>query len=402
MEKTVRKPDGEPIHQVLQRWLERLFARSENFVAGKYWVLETLFLAVMFSVLFSGGVDNRLSVASGDYWFPAYFQKIEHPLLDVAKTNPPGNHEAKLNFRLTVPVILHVLHVPADWRWTLPVLSACGTCALILLACALAFRATGDRVCGLYAALAVSATYTGSFGFTLYYDTIALAQIALALLPGVRWYWKGILVFTAAFTDERALPASLFLLVQTICSSPDRKLRHRLLSPDFLAVLGGMAAYFAGRLALEQFAGLTSPHEGTGPSFLLSNVPFWHAGIWLALKGGWLLVAVAVLSLWHDHRYPALAAFLFAVVLCVGSGFLVEDVMRSTAYVFPALLVALMVVGARENTCWMRLYCLAAFLISAVTGNYNAWRSQITWFQPVAAKVIYHLLHAIIGSPLPK
>jgi hypothetical protein len=354
----------------------------------------------MFSVLFSGGVDDRLSVASSDNWFPAYFQKIEHPLLDVAKNNPPGNHEAKLNFRLTIPVVLHILHVPADWHWTLPVLSACGTCALLLLSCVFAFRATGDRVCGLYTALAVSATYAGSFGFAMYYDTIALAQIVLAMLPGVGSLWKGILVFTGAFTDERALLAALFLLVQTICSSPEKKIRDSIFRADFLAVVAGMAAYGVGRLALENFAGLTSRHEGVGQSFLLTNFPFWHAGTWLALKGGWLLAGVAAMCLWQYRQFPALSAFVAATCLCLGAGFLVEDVLRSTAYVFPVLLVAMKIIGAREKTNWVRLYCLAAFVISALAGNYNVWRTQITWFQPVAAKVLYHLLHAVIGSPL--
>ena len=364
-------------------------------------MLETLFLAMLFSVLFSGGVDDsRLSVATGDYWFPAYFQKIEHPLLDVAKINPPGNHEAKLNFRLTVPVILHLLHVPSNQRWTLPVLAVCGTCALILISCAFAFRVTGDRVCGLYAALAVSATYIGSFGFAMYYDTIALSQIALAMLPGVAWPWKGLLVFTASFTDERALPASLFLLVQTLCASPGQKWRERIFCPDFLAVIAGMVAYCAGRLALEQFAGLTSPHAGIGHGFLLTNAPFWHAGIWLALKGGWLLVGVAAICLWRNRQFPALSAFLFVTALCVGGGFLVEDVLRSTAYVFPAFLVALGVAGTNENPRWMRLYCLAAFFVSTVAGNYNVWRNQIIWFQPVSAKVLRHILQTIAGSLL--
>src|SRR5277367_2652998 len=165
-------PRAAPAAMLALEWTNRLLARSQSFVAGRYWVAEVLYAAILFSVLFSGGVDNRLSVASGEYWFPAYFQKIEHPLLDVAKINPAGNHEAKLNFRLTVPVILHVLRVPPDQRWVLPVLAACGTAVLLALTCVFAFRVSGDRVCGLYATLAVSATYIGSFGFTMYYDTI--------------------------------------------------------------------------------------------------------------------------------------------------------------------------------------------------------------------------------------
>jgi len=382
---------------VLSNLLERLFARSENFVAGRYWTLETLFLAVMFSVLFSGGVDDRLSVASGNRWFPAYYQKIEHPLLDVAKIYPPQNHEAKLNFRLTVPVILHLLHLPADQLWILPTLAAGGACGLILLSCVFAFKVTGDRVCGLYTALAVASTYIGSFAFTMYYDTIALCQLALAMLPGIHWSLKGFLVFSAAFTDERAWLASPILLAQALCSpGPIRTLRQRLLAPDFLSVAAGMVAYVFGRLALEAFAGLTSPHAGTGLDYIPQNVRFWHAGLWLALKGGWLLFWVATLCLWERRQFLALAALVLSASFSVGGGFLVEDVLRSTSYVFPAFLVALMAAGAHENTRWMRIYCLAAFVISAVAGNYNVWRSEITWFQPAAARVLHALLQAVL------
>ena len=384
----------------LRRLLDRIFARSENFVAGRHWALEVLFLAILFTVLFSGGVDDdRLSLATNNRWAGAYFQKIEHPLLDVAKINPPESHEAKQNFRLTVPVILHLLRVSPNQRWILPMLCACGTCVLILLSCLFAFRVTGDRVCGLYAALATSSTYIGSFGFMMYYDTIALSQIALAMLPGTPWFFKGLLVFTAGFTDERAIPASLFLLVQALSSPPQvQTIRQRIMRLDFLGVLAGIAAYFVARLALQKFAGLTSPHEGIGLDQFVLNAPFWHAGAWLALKGGWLLVTVAAICLWQRRQIPALVAFACLIVLCVGSGFLVQDVLRSTSYVFPALLVALGVAATCETTRSMRIYCLAAFAISAITGNYNVWLGQITWLQPVAVRIFHSILHAIFHT----
>lgn len=392
-------PDALPSN-FLGNLLTRFLARSENYVSGRYWLLETLFLAVMFTVLFSGGVDERLSVASGNRWFPAYFEKIEHPFMDVAKGRPPQGHEAKLNFRLTVPVVLHILHVPTNQFWTLPVLAACGSCVLILLSCIFAYRVTGDRVCGFYTALAVSCTYIGSFGFTMYYDTIALGQLALAMLPGTPWFAKGLLVFTASFTDERAFPASLFLVAQSLCMPPlGQSLLERLRRADFLAVIAGMVAYCAARLALETFAGLTSPHQGIGISLVLGNAKFWHAGIWLALKGGWLMLAVAAASLWQRRQFGALAFCVFVTSMCVAGGFLVDDVVRSTSYVFPAFLLALMIVGASEKTHVMRLYCLAVFTISAVTGNYTVWRSEITWMQPVAAKFLHGILQAIFKTP---
>jgi hypothetical protein len=385
-----------PVSGFLQNLLTRVFARSANFVAGRYWLLETLFLAVLVSVLFSGGMDEGLWHVTNNY-SAAYSSKIVHPLLDFARIYSPQTHDAKLNFRLTVPVVLHLLGVSQDQRWVLPALTACAACGIIFTSCLFAFRVTRDRVCGLYVALAVACTYIGSFGFLLYYDAIAIFQLAIAMLPGLHWSLKGFLVFTASFTDERAFLVSPFLLVQILCSTPaPGSVRARRLKPEALAVLGGMACYCVGRFALEKFAGLTSSQEGLTFEYFLFNFDFWHPGIWLALKGGWLLVGIALLSLCQRRQWLPLAAFASMTLLTLAGGLLVEDVMRSIAYVFPAFLIALMIVAAHEKIRWLRFYCLAAFLISLAAGNYNVWCGQITWFKPLAASALHSLLHAII------
>jgi hypothetical protein len=320
-------------------------------------------------------------------------------LLDVGKAYEPWSHDAKLNFRLTVPVLLHLVHWPVEQRWILPVLTAAAICAIIFLSCIFATRVTRDRVCGLYVALGVACTYIGSFGFTMYYDAIAISQLALAMLPEIHWLLRGCLVFTAAFTDERALLASPILLVQSLCSAqPGTPLLKRCFSPQFLAVIGGAIAYCIGRFLLVKYAGLTSPTAGTGIANLLANLPYYHAGTWLALKGGWVLVVVAGISLWQRRQFGILAVFIFTASLSLGGGFCVEDIVRSTAYVFPALLVALLIISQNETTRWLRTYCLAAFVISAVAGNYNIWRSEITWFQPIAVKFFYRVLQFVLKT----
>jgi hypothetical protein len=395
-----RPKQGVP--EFLRGLLARIIARSENFVAGRYWIWETFFLTVLFTILFSAGVDERFTVATGPY-DAAYFQKIEHPLLDVAKIYSPDEHGYSINFRLTIPVILHVLHAPTHECMLFPALEACGTCALILFSCLYAFRVTGDRVCALYTALGVSCTYIGSFAFTMYYDSIAICQLALAMLPGMPSLARGFLVFTASFTDERAWFASFLLLAQPLCMPADnsRSLRERVLSGSFLSVCGGMAAYVIGRLALIRFAGLTPTRGGNGFGMLLHNAPFWHAGILLALKGGWLLVGVAAICLWQRRRFAGLTIMATFTCMSIGGGLMVGDVLKSTSYVFPALLVALGVAAECENLRRVRIYCLMAFVISALAGNYNVWLNQITWFQPLAVKGLNHLLHAIFGTPLP-
>jgi hypothetical protein len=358
---------------------------------------------VLFSVLFSAGVDDRLYEVNNNHYYPSYFKKIEHPLLNLASQYDPWTHDAKLNFRLTVPVLLHIVHWPIEQRWILPVLTAIAICGIIFVSCIFTTRVTGDRVCGLYTALGVSCTYMGSFGFTMYYDAIALAQLTLAMLPGLHWFFRAVLVFSAAFTDERAFIAAPILLVQSLYSTdPNAPLRPRFFRADSLAVVGGMAAYCVGRALLVKFAGLSSPMAGTGFGNLLANLPYYHAGIWLALKGAWLLIFVASVALWQRREVFLLLFFLGTAGISIMGGLCVEDVIRSTSYVFPALLVAIFLISRRDTTYALRCYCLTAFVISAVAGNYNIWRSEISWFQPVAVKIIHAGLQFLLSPFVTK
>ena len=85
-------------------------------MAGRHWVLKVFLLSAAFSILFSGGLDLRAvksnhaaTLEYGAGYTAAYYQKIEHPLLNVARISEKDSHDEKQNFRLTVPVVLHVL-----------------------------------------------------------------------------------------------------------------------------------------------------------------------------------------------------------------------------------------------------------------------------------------------------
>lgn len=303
--------------------------RAEVFVSGRYWIVEVCFIAVLFSVLFTGGVDDILYEMRVKY-DNGYFLKIEHPLADVSKDFPAYSHDAKLNFRLTVPVVLHWLPLPVrDW-WFLPGLTVCAICGLLGLCGVFACRVTEDRVCGLWITLGVASTYIGTFYTTRSYDAIALCQLLIAMLPGVHWSVRGLLVFTAAFTDERAFVAAPLLLFADTIDRPGN-VWSRITQPSSLAVIGGMFGYCLGRLLLMNYAGLGSPMEGVGLQTVALNARYWHAGVWLALGGGWLLVGLCALSLCRDRQRPELGMFACAIAAPILVGFMVLDIAARSA-----------------------------------------------------------------------
>jgi hypothetical protein len=385
-----------PKQQPLVSWrhlIAPITRRAEVFVSGRFWIIEVCFLATLFSMLFTGGVDEILYDLRVKY-DAGYFLKIEHPLADVSKQFPASRHEAKLNFRLTVPVILHWLPVPVREWWFLPGLTVCAICSLLGLCCLFTYRITGDRVCGLWTTLGVASTYIGTFYTTRYYDAIAICQLLIAMLPGVHWSARGLMVFTAAFTDERAFVAAPLLLFADTTGRPMNGWRH-MTRPSSLAVIGGMAGYCLVRLLLEKYAGLGSPMGGVGLQTLALNARYWHSGVWFALGGGWLLVGLSMLSLRQEGRKLELWMFACAIAAPIFVGLMVLDVVRSTAYALPAVLVALTVLSRRETKARLKVWCLAAFVLSAVAADFcvfpNPWHSPplvVKWFSEMIPQAV--------------
>jgi hypothetical protein len=340
-------------------------------------VAKTTILCVLFTILIAGGFSFE-TVRNG--YFGAYYEKIEHPLKDLTLTYPPGSHEAKLNCRLTVPVVLHVLGLHA--RWILPTLTITAIVAILCLSCLLAYQITGNRVVALFLALEVSSTYVGSFGWIMAYDAIALALAACALLAQIPWYLRAMLVFASAFTDERGLIAALFVFPFFAGSKRGNGWRQ-LINRNTLASAAAVLLYFLTRLWLQYGVGMKTTLKGVGPGSFAAHVPHWHAGIWFGLEGGWLFVTLAILSLFIRKQYGRLGLFLIPITGLLLGSFMNGDLLRSTAYLFPAIFVALKILREHETDRTLVLYAVAAFFASVIAGNYNIYLNEITWFMPL-------------------
>ena len=382
-----------------------LVSQTEQFTSGKFWWLKIFLLCLLFSILFSGGLDFGLRDSAR---YPeGYFKKIEHPLLDAPKIYGLNSHESALNFRLTVPVLLYLAGIHN--HWSLPILTILAICSILLTSCIIAHRITGDRVCACFIALNVSATYVGSFGLIFCYDAIAIAQLALVGLPGLAWWCRGMLVFTASFTDERAFVASTLLLVGSFFFSGNQQsFSARIHNPSFLAIAGGMLAYGLARLALMKFVGLSSPTQGAGPGALVSNLTLLHPGVWFSLEGGWLFFLLTVGVLFAHRQFLTVTILVLVSLGYLGFAFMIGDLLRSTVYIFPLLFICLKVVRQNETLPTYRIFCLLAFLISALGGNYNVFLHKITWFQPLVVHwlqtgltVLYEWVYPMLPHTMP-
>lgn len=397
---------GMPVADCVRRLWNCVLSWATKFVSGRFWKLKVLLLSVAFSVLCGGGLDlSHLK----DGYFLAYAEKVEHPLLDLSKEYEPGSHQAKMNYRLTVPVLLHPLRLS---RWqvlhvALPVLTIVSVCLIILLSAVLTFQLTADRVSSLFMALYACSTYMGSFSFILAFDAFTMAQVLLAMLPGLNWGTRAALACSASFTDERGLMACCLVIAAEFCliAPPGRA---SVLNKRSLAIVAGLAAYWLGRLAIVHWTGLPSPIKGVGPGNFVRHIRFWHAGIWFALAGGWLLFALAVVVAHQQGRKMRLLLLFTFLLMMFGACFANGDIMRTTGYAFPLAFVSLAVVAPNEAENRIRLYCFLAFCISAIGGAYNIFLDEITWFEPLpialldrVAQDLYYLFRVYLFGGMP-
>jgi hypothetical protein len=362
-----------------QIWLAKLLDWGNNFTSSRRWVAKTTVLCILFSLFVTGGFGfHYLKIG----YVEAYYEKNAHPLEDMTRTYSPGSHQEKLNFRLTVPVVLHALGLRG--HFALPALSILGDVAVILLSCILTYQLTGSRLIALFITLEVSSTCAGSFAVIDFYDSVALALATLALLRGIPSYLRAFFVFAAAFTDERGLLATLFVF-PLFATFSDKGLREwrKLINRDTVAAAIAMCLYALVRIGLQIFLGMKSSWKGFGPGVFSAHIRHWHIGTFFALEGGWLLVFFAVVSLCLRKQYLRLAIFLFPVLGILMGSFLDGDLTRSTTFEFAAIFVALQILREHETDRTLTYYAVAAFFVSVIAGNYNIYLDQISWFMPV-------------------
>jgi len=282
----------------------------------------------------------------------AAVQKIEHPFRDMSDY-PPESTQSKRTFRITVPLIAHLLGLDIIWVYVLQWI-----CGFLLLAVTvrMVHEWFQDRLTAFLATLYLAAVYPGSAAFLEYWSLFdAFAYLFLLLA----FYFSspaliGALVLVAAYTDERALIASpAIILFHAIRLTPrDSMVRPvALLNYQTAAVVIGWAFYFIIRSYLASAYDLTTSTGGVGLSSLLNfrQLHVGHIGIWGAFEAGWLFFPLALTELWI--RRERWLAVLWAISLSISllTAILVQDITRSASYLIGSLLLAWLILSRGSN-----------------------------------------------------
>lgn len=234
---------------------------------------------------------------------------------DLTTTIDDVNHQI-VRWRLLFPVLGYVLHLPG---WVVLGLAHLGCAVLILTWTAVALRlappAPGRAMeAGCMAVVAgAAAPFFSSMGLLGYYDSwLALALLIVAVADS-RWS-----VFVAAvlapWIDERfVIGLPLALGARFLFATPPPGLGGAWVKQQALAPVGAVIAFSFLRLHLGGSGGSQTVGQYLN-DFVFSEQLTWLERMRGALEGlrfGWILVAVAAVTLWfrpgHRARLEALA-----------------------------------------------------------------------------------------------
>ncbi|WP_439613234.1 hypothetical protein [Reyranella sp.] len=346
------------------------FERAFGLLASRrLWLVWGVAVALIVSLFISFprisfflGTDGQIV----NFW-PVLERQAANPLATVGdQFKDHALHDAKLAFRLTLPLTMKVLHI--DWRGLLAIQYGLGILMLLLVG-KIAMDLFRDRIVALASVFGVASIYAGKAAFLQLGgmgDAFAFAFLTVAVAfrnPAVIFA----AVIAACFTDERAVIVSPLLVVYWAMRDSDG---HK---PDWFnlqTITVAASILVAGiiRLVLMFGYGLHIPigaGNDVGLSVLPINLPNLQYELPHVLAGLWLWPLIACILLVRNRWWFSLLAIVGVTGAIVAASFMVLDVDRSLAYTLPLIYASMAVAAwARLDLKDLRGIAILGFLIS--------------------------------------
>ena len=363
---------------VLQAFYHRFIDICEQFTAKNNWMLRLALVLPFTVLLFAFPSYERLATEFAESW-RAVLAQAAHPF--TPGRHEPTSHQAKMAFRLTVPLVARMLHLGVVG---ILLLQAVAGAVLFYLSAKLFLRLTGDKTAALLLTLSLSFIYAGRVSFTEIrgiFDGVAMLFLVVSMS-----FSNPLLVFTgvflAAWTDERGLIATSLVMLFWVHSA--QSALRKAVNPTTVAVFLAWAAYFVTRYLVARTFGLSTPTQGVGIRLLIDQTNNLPVGVWSALEGCWLLVLSSLLVLWRHKQLVFSAAYVGSISLLLLVAMSVVDITRSMAYLLPTFFLATMIVAKSETQNTFRKVVFVAMLLSfAYPAYYTGGDYYINWTYPL-------------------
>lgn len=285
-----------------------------------------------------------------------YEMKAAAPLRSMSAVSPRESHAAKLDFRLTVPLVAKALGLK---RWGFRALYVLLTLGTLWLGYSFFLKWSGDKAAATLFTVALAAIPPGSEALIgrFFYDPAALFLGAACLMIS-RWWLLAILLFLLTFVDERSLLMLPAIWLHHSLRRDESALAWNRTASRSVAgcILLVLAAHGLVRLWLGSSHGLSLPVStaGMGLKCLKENLRYFELMSLATLEFFWILLLPILWKLWSGRHRAATALYVMCLAAPLLSALLVYDVGRSMNFVLPAFVSLIGLLPLFHNTETLR------------------------------------------------
>jgi hypothetical protein len=363
------------MYRSLNLFYAMFIARLDRLTQHDRWVF-TISGVVLLYVLFVAFPSFDLLTKDFAASWEILFRQAGHPFTTPAYA--PESHEAKLAFRLLIPVVVQVFHlnIPA----VLALQFIAGFLSWMVFA-RVAEKMCGDRITAAILSLAMACIGFSKATFDIrgvFYDNIAFLFLLLPFL-----YTRGLVIFCcitlAAWIDERALISSSFIFLYLLLNRKQKNIFFRM-----LAVWLAWAGYFGLRYYLANTYHLNTPAAGTGVSVLLGQINNWLLGIISGLEGFWILPLLFIYYKSKESNWAHTVLFSGNILIVMLVALSVADISRSMNYLFLAVPLMLHYIAQKEPAPELRKIAALILLFSFLFPAYSfSSANESYWAYPM-------------------
>jgi len=385
----------------LKTFADNLFDRLEGFSKSRFWLLKSVMIITVLTLFYNAqnypfmiekkiagqnvadsaiasrtnatdyGIDSTIASKATLHEFVQ--RQINTPLIVVPKYPWAGwryrfTQGRSRQFRLTLPVLGHYLHLNVNGLILLQALCGIFIFVLVIL---LVTRITDDRVLGLLFALGLGFTYLGKASFIdIRPWFIGMAYFFLLVsMFSKKPVIIGLGILLASFTDERALIASglIFIWWKLQLSGGERIGLKDIFKPDRFAisVISAWAVYFVTRNILAHQYGLTGFN---GKSDMLTDIKVNYRYFMLDMLTGikWfeIFIGLGLILLLRLKYYFITCLLLLNLGILAFAALADTDITKSITFIFPTVFISLyLMVKKGESDKNLRYLTLAIVVL---------------------------------------
>ncbi len=380
--------------------LKDLENRLSFLLKGKYWLLKIIFFSIFLFIVvdFSGNLSKL--VYFKDFWKDSMNNRLDETHTIILKQsqnyfaffkNPQGEmlpsyqHEAKMKFRLFLPILVRFLGVNNFAIWLYGLAVVLGIFYMYIVA-KMSLRILGEnvnRVLFLFFMIGFGNLYAGAGSFILdiapYGDFFAF----LFLLLGI--YFKNpfiILVCSqcAFWVDERALINAIYVILWWSFISLESNTFKFKFSYQALAVVISGVIYMLIRGYLKRAYQLyDTVYIEEFISTFYENLKMMSLRIWVGFDGMWMLILLGIIILFKEKKFLFFLTLLGCLIFTTAFSFIAYDVNRGLSYSFIVLFLALAICKKYLSEKELKYVLFVCMIVSVLSPTLNRFRVVGGW-----------------------